>query len=175
MFIHPPPRISDKITANLSNMEDWYIEVEFSYIRVFGSSIPPYSLSLFLLDKIVCCKITRKNMLSGIRKELKGVLKKVWTPFPIHIGMYSLLYFGHAKAKATALEEMKLVDIEFKEHNPTKIVSNHMVSCGLKRYEHKDSPHDEIFQGVRSYSEFLNRIEALLPRDMVDFYKFQEN
>jgi hypothetical protein len=70
---------------------------------------------------------------------------------------------------------MKLVDIEFKKHDPNKVVSNHMVSCGLKRYEHEDSPHDEIFRGVRSYSEVLSRIQALPPGDMVDFYKFQEH
>jgi hypothetical protein len=58
---------------------------------------------------------------------------------------------------------MKLVDIEFKKHDPNKVVSNHMASCGLKIYEHEDSPHDEIFRGVRSYSEVLSRIQALPP------------
>jgi hypothetical protein len=47
--------------------------------------------------------------------------------------------------EATALEEMKLVDIEFKKHHPHKVMGNHMASCGLKRYKHEDSPHDEIF------------------------------
>jgi hypothetical protein len=70
---------------------------------------------------------------------------------------------------------MKLVDIEFKKHDPNKVVSNHMASCGLKRYEHEDSPHDEIFQGARSYSEVLSQVQALLPGDMVNFYKFQEH
>jgi hypothetical protein len=84
-------------------------------------------------------------VLGGIRKEIKGVSKKVWSPFPIHIGAYYLLYFGHSKAKAMVLEEMKLVDIEFKKHDPSKVVSNHLGICGLKRYEHEDSPHDEIF------------------------------
>jgi hypothetical protein len=56
-----------------------------------------------------------------------------------------LLDFGHAKAEAMNLEEMKRVDIEFKKHDPSKVVSNHLASCGLKRYEHEDSPHDEIF------------------------------
>jgi hypothetical protein len=84
-------------------------------------------------------------VLGEISKELKGVSKKVWSPFPIHIGAYSLLDFGHAKVEAMVLEEMKLVDIEFKKHDPSKVVSNHLASCGLKRYEHEDSPHDEIF------------------------------
>jgi hypothetical protein len=132
-------------------MADWYLEVEFSYIRVFSTSVPPYALPLFLPDKLLCLEISRQSVLGGIRKELKGVSKKVWPPFPIRIGAYSLLYFFHAKAEAAALEEMKLVDIEFKKHDPSKVVRNHLASCGLKRYEHEDSPHDEIF-GARGPS-----------------------
>jgi hypothetical protein len=111
-------------------------------------------------------------VLSGISKELKGVSKKVWPPFPIHIGAYSLLDFGHAKAEAMTLEEMKLVDIEFNKHDPNKVVRNHLVSCGLKRYEHEDSPHEEIFWGTRSYSQVLSQVQALPPGDMANFLKF---
>jgi hypothetical protein len=117
IFDHLPPKILDNITTNLSSVADWYIEVEFSYIRVFGTSFPPYALSLLFPDKLVCREIIRKTVLGGISKELKGVSKKVWPPFPIHIGRYYLLDFGHAKAEATTLEEMKLVDIEFKKHD----------------------------------------------------------
>jgi hypothetical protein len=83
-----------------------------------------------------------------------------------------LLDFGHAKAEAAALEEMKLVDIEFKKNDPSKVVSNHLESCSLKRYEHEDSPHDEIFWGMRSFTEVLSWIQALPPGDMTEFLKF---
>jgi hypothetical protein len=96
-------------------------------------------------DKLVCHKIGRQTMISGISKELKGFSKKVWLPFPIHFYTYSLLYFRHAKAKAMALEDFKWVDIEFKKRDPHKVVSNHMSNCGLKRYEHEHSPHEDIF------------------------------
>jgi hypothetical protein len=45
-----PPRISDKIVANLGNIVDWYIEEHFSYIRVFGCSVLPHALPKFLPD-----------------------------------------------------------------------------------------------------------------------------
>jgi hypothetical protein len=128
IFSHLPPKISDNIATNLSSMEDWYIEAEFSYIRVFGTSVPPYTLLLLLLDKLACREITKQTMIGGISKELKAVSKKVWRPFPIHIGAYSLLDFGHARDEAMALEEIKLVDIEFKKHDPNKVVSNHLAS-----------------------------------------------
>jgi hypothetical protein len=83
-----------------------------------------------------------------------------------------LLDFGHTKAEATTLEELKLVDIEFKKNDPSKVVRNHLASCSLKRYEHEDSPHYEIFQGMRSFAKVLSRIQALPPRDMAEFLKF---
>ena len=64
------------------------------------------------------------------------------------------------------------MDIEFKNHDPSKVVSNHLASCGVNRYEHKDSPHDKIFQGARFFYELLSWIQALPPKDMEEFLKF---
>jgi hypothetical protein len=77
IFGQPPPRISDSIATNLSSMADWYLEAEFSYIRVFDTSVPPYALLMFLPDKLLCCEIARQTVLDRISKELKGVSKKV--------------------------------------------------------------------------------------------------
>jgi hypothetical protein len=145
IFGNPPPRISDNITTNLSRVADWYVEKEFSYIRVFGASVPPHALPLLIPNRLACREIARQTVIGGISKELKGFSKKVWPPFPIHLNTYSLLDFGHAKAEAAALEDIKLVHIEFKKHDPHRVVSNHLASCGLKRFEHENSPHDDIF------------------------------
>ena len=77
IFSQPPPRISDSIMTNLSSMEDWYLEAEFLYIRIFGTSVPQYALPLFLPDKLLCREIARQSVLGEISKELKGVSKKV--------------------------------------------------------------------------------------------------
>jgi hypothetical protein len=45
----PPPRISNKIVANLGKIADWYIEEHFSYIRVFGCSVP-LCLNFYQID-----------------------------------------------------------------------------------------------------------------------------
>jgi hypothetical protein len=50
IFGHPPPRISNNIMVNLGKVEDWYMEEHFSYIRVFGCSVPAYALPQFLPD-----------------------------------------------------------------------------------------------------------------------------
>jgi hypothetical protein len=54
--------------------------------------------------------------------------------------MFSLLDFDHSKVEVAALEDINLINIKFKKHDPQKIVGNHMALYNLKRYEHEDSP-----------------------------------
>jgi hypothetical protein len=57
IFGHPLPRISDKVMVSLGKVVDWYIEEHFSYIRVFGCSVPPYALPHFLPDRLMCREV----------------------------------------------------------------------------------------------------------------------
>jgi hypothetical protein len=89
--------------------------------------------------------------------------------------MFSLLDFNHSKVEATTLEDIKLVDIEFKRHDPQKIMENHLAQYNLKKYMHENSPHDEIFKGFWSYEEVLNRVQALSPDQHARFFSFQKH
>jgi hypothetical protein len=175
IFCHPQPRISDNIVTNLSSIADWYVEAIFSYLRVFGASVPPHAFPLFISDKLACREVTRKTIIGGVSKELKGYSKKVWLSLPVHLNSYSLLDFKHAKAEVAALEDLNLVSIEYKKHDPQRVVRNHLASCGLKIFEHENSPSDDIFRGARSYAEILARIQTLSPEERVDVLKFQEH
>jgi hypothetical protein len=132
IYGHPPPIISEKIMGNLGKLADWFIEENFSYIRVFGCSIPPRALPQFLPDRLVCREVAYQTVVGGINKELKSDKKKVWPTYPIQVGMFTLLYFGHSKVEATALEDVKLVDIEFKKHDPHKIEENNLAQFNMK-------------------------------------------
>jgi hypothetical protein len=89
--------------------------------------------------------------------------------------MFSLLDFGHSKVEAAALEDVKLVDIEFKRHEPQKIMENHLAQHNMRRYIHEHSPHDEMFMGVRSYEEVINRFQTLSPDQQASFINFQRH
>jgi hypothetical protein len=91
------------------------------------------------------------------------------------LNSYSLLDFEHAKAEAAALEDLNLVSIEYKKHDPQRVVSDHLANYGLKIFEHENSPSDDIFRGARSYEEILARIQSLAPKERVDVLKFQEH
>jgi hypothetical protein len=77
LYSCPPPRISDRIMENLGKIADWYIEENFSYIRVFGCLVPPHALPKFLPDHLVCREVAYQTMTGGISKELKEAQKKV--------------------------------------------------------------------------------------------------
>jgi hypothetical protein len=158
LYSFSPPRISDRIMEKLGKIPDWYIEEHFSYIKVFGCSVPPNSLPKFLPDRLVCREVAYQTVTGGINKELKSSQKKVWPTFPLQVGMFSLLDLDHSKVEATTLEDIKLVNIEFKKHDPHKIMGNHLALYNLKKYEHEASPQDKIFWGVRSYQEVLRRV-----------------
>jgi hypothetical protein len=95
-------------------------------------------------------------MIGGINKESKETQKKVLPTFLLQVGIFSLLDFIYLKVEAVALEDVKLVDIEFKRHDPQKIMETHMTQYKLKKYVHEISPQDEIFRGARSYEEVLS-------------------
>jgi hypothetical protein len=47
LYGFPPPRISDRILGNLGKIENWFIDENFSYNKVFGCSVPPHALLRF--------------------------------------------------------------------------------------------------------------------------------
>jgi len=51
IYHFPPPKISDKIVTNLGKIVNWYIQEHFSYIRVFGCSLPSHaSLNFYSIN-----------------------------------------------------------------------------------------------------------------------------
>jgi hypothetical protein len=175
LYGHPPSQISEKIMGNLKKVADWFVEENFSYIRVFGCSVPPHALPKFLPDRLVCREVSYQTVMGGIGKELKAAQKKVWPTFPLQVGKFSLLNFGHSKVEATTLEDVKLVDIEFKRHDPYQIVENHLAQCNMKIYMHEDSPYDDVFKGVRSYEEVQDKVQTLPPDQQASFLTFQRH
>jgi hypothetical protein len=89
--------------------------------------------------------------------------------------MFSLLNFCHSKVEVAALEDVKLVYIEFKRHDPRKIVENHLAQFNMKRYMHGKPPYDEIFKGIRSYEEVQGRFQTLPPDQQDGFLIFQNH
>jgi hypothetical protein len=80
------------------------------------------------------------NCNRGISKELKEAQKKVWPTFLLQVRMFSFLYFVHSKVEATTLEDIKLVNIDIKKHDPQKIMETHLSQYNLNKYVNEVSP-----------------------------------
>jgi hypothetical protein len=170
-----PPHISEAMTENIKEIEDWFIDEKFSYVRVYVFSIPPHALPKFLPDRLVCREVAYQIVKGEIGIELKAAQKKLWPSFPVHIGNFVLHNHGHSKVEAEALEEVKLVNIEHKKHDPYQLVNRHMMHCSLKAYEHEKSIYDDMFKDVKSYEEVLNKVQALSSNLQAGFKSFQSH
>ena len=153
-----PPRIFETISENLREIADWFIEESFSYIRVYGCSVPRHALPKFLPNRLVLREVAHQIVKGDIGIELKAAQKKSWPIFPVHIGKFSLQNLGHSKVEAEALEEVKLLNIEYKSNDPYQLVNKHLIHCNMKAYEHEDSPWDDMFKGTKTYKEVLERV-----------------
>jgi hypothetical protein len=175
IYVYSPPWISEQIVGNLKTIAYFFIEGNFSYIRVFKCSISPHALPKFLPDRLVCREVSYQTVIGGIGKELKEAQKKFWPTFPLQVGRFSLPNFGHSKVEVAALEDLKLVDIKFRRHDPYQIVGNHLAQCNMKTYEHEDSPYEDIFKGIRDYEEVLDRVQTLSPNQQASFFTLQRH
>jgi len=157
IYGHPRPRISEQIMGNLGAILDCYIDESLSYIRVFGCFASPCALSRFLLGRLVCREVSYQIVSAGIIKELNVAQKRVWPAYPIQVDIFLLSYFGHSKVEASSLDDITLATIEFKKHDPHRVVEKHLAQFNMKKYFHEYSPFYEISIGSRSYDEFITR------------------
>jgi hypothetical protein len=67
-----PPRISETVSENLMEIDDWFIGKSFSYIRVYGCSVPPHALPKFLPDRLVLREVAHQIVKGSIEIELKA-------------------------------------------------------------------------------------------------------
>jgi hypothetical protein len=118
-------------------------------------------LPKFLPDRLVCREVAHQIVTGGIGIELKRTQKKYWSVFPIQIGKFLLLNLDHSKVEVTVLEEVKLVHLEHRNHDPCQLVGKHMEDYNMKAYEHEKSLCDDMFKGTRTYEEVLERVQAL--------------
>jgi hypothetical protein len=93
----------------------------------------------------------------------------------VHIGKFSLQNLGHPKVEAEALEEVKMLNIEYKRRDPYQLVNKHLIHCNMKSYEHEESPWDDMFKGTKNYKEVLERVQTLSSNLQASFQTFQKH
>lgn len=77
----------------------WYIEENFTYIRVIGCLSLPHILPLYISGRLLWREVDYQRVGTEITLELKRSSKRVCLEFQIYIGIYSRVNFQHAKRK----------------------------------------------------------------------------
>jgi hypothetical protein len=73
------------------------------------------------------------------------------------------------------LEEVKLINLKHRKHDPYQLVGKHMSHCNMKAYEHGESPCDDLFKGTKTCEEVLQRVQALSSGLQISFQTFQRH
>ena len=75
----------------------WFEEELFTYVIVFGSTVPPHVLPFNILDKLLAREIAYQTCSEGgLTKGLKEKKKAIWPQFLVAYGAFSLFDVGHA-------------------------------------------------------------------------------
>ena len=72
MYNEDPPRCSPEAQIDIIPIARWFGEEWFTYIRVFGSTVPPHVLPLYIPDKLLAREIAYQTCSEGgLTKYLK--------------------------------------------------------------------------------------------------------
>jgi len=82
----PAPILSDEAMQVLSNIGDWYIEKDFTYIRIYGATAAPHLLPKFVLDRLVLREIAYQTILHGFNAFLVKEKLKSFISYSLYIG-----------------------------------------------------------------------------------------
>jgi hypothetical protein len=150
----PAPRFTQESINTIKEIGDWFVDEEFSYIRIYGCEGAPHILPRYVPDRLVLREIAYQIVGVGIVASLSKSQKKKWPSFPIPLGIYSLLNAKHALKEVEQMEGIWLAQGNFKKHDPMGLVKKHcnMVK-NVKAYNHEDDPFDIIFQRDLNYQE----------------------
>jgi hypothetical protein len=77
LFNQPAPRFTKEDINAIKEIGDWYIDEDFSYIRIFGCVATPHLLPRYVPNKLVLREITYQTMSKGITRALIQNSKKV--------------------------------------------------------------------------------------------------
>jgi hypothetical protein len=118
-------RISTEALETLQEIADWYLEKNYTYIRVYGCNTPPHLLPRYVSDKLLTREVTYQTMEVGIVAALQTANKRSWPNFPIKLGKFTLTNIPHARKEVLALKEMILCIETVKKHDPKNVMYNH--------------------------------------------------
>lgn len=154
----------------------WFGEEWFTYIRVFGSTVPPHVLPLYVPDKLLASEIAYQTCSEGgLTKELKDKKKAIWPQFPVSCGAFSLFDVGHAFSEVGNVTSLQLFKFPARPFDLNNVAHDFTISVRIKVFTGKKDLFDDLFQNKSSSQEVLREAKSRLsPDDLEIFLLFRE-
>lgn len=158
IFCRPSSRLSLEACKTMKGLGHWYCKQHYIYIKVFRCIATPHLIPKYVPDQLIIKETSYHNVIIGYIVVMSCNSKRMQSRFLIKVGHFSLINFPQSKKEVEAFEELKLLPVVFKRHDPNGIIKNHYTSIRLSmNYEHDPYLCDSLYQGALSYDEVLER------------------
>jgi len=172
LYDEDPPRCSPEAQIDIIPIARWFDKECFTYIRVFGSTVPPHFLPLYIPEKLLAREIAYQTCSEGgLTKELKDKKKGIWPQFPVACGAFSLFDVGHAFAEVENVTSLQLFKFLARPFDPNEVAQNFTTNVKIKMFVGKKDLFDDLFQNKSSLQEILREAQTRLSPD--DFQRFK--
>jgi hypothetical protein len=88
IFFTPPLCITDKASAVIKRIRDWFLLEHSSYIRIYGSMKYPHLLQWFMPDRLVIQEVAYQMVIHKVGGDLYQSKKIIWPPLLLYIDNY---------------------------------------------------------------------------------------
>jgi hypothetical protein len=95
------PNFIDHARKVIGFIGNWYIEEDFTYIRIFGATATPYHFPKYVPNKLVVGEIAHHMILQGFNASLfKEMKKNNFIPYGFRLRHYFIKDLKHARKEA---------------------------------------------------------------------------
>jgi len=151
MYDEDPARCSPEAQIDIIPITRWFGEEWFTYIRVFGSTVPPHVLPLYIPDKLLAREIAYQTYSEGsLTKDLKDKKKAIWPQFPVACGAFSLFDVGHAFTEVENVTCLQLFKFPARPFDPNNVAKDFTTNVKIKVFVGKKDLFDDLFESRSS-------------------------
>jgi hypothetical protein len=109
----------------LTCIGNWYFEEKHTYLRIYGATIPPHLLPVYVPDRLVIGEICYHTIMQGFNATLVKDKKILFIPYGFQVGYYVVKYAKHAKQEGQVHLEYRFMTWRYRKHDPKGLVSKH--------------------------------------------------
>jgi hypothetical protein len=108
IFCRECPWLSREAMKLLKSIGNWYLQEDYTYLRIYGVTAPPHLLPKYVPNRIILGEIAYQTILQVFNASLaKDSRKRTFISFNMYNGHYGLMNSKQARQEAKAMLEYK--------------------------------------------------------------------